>query len=184
MQMRLLTAAARSRRGPGPSVLILLAALSVMFGCQDRSERSWPTVISEVRTRFPDVEQMSTDELARSLEAPGDGKPLLIDVRTPQEYAVSHLKGAVRAQTVQEVESLVQGDKDAPLVLYCSVGYRSSQLASALMKAGFRHVKNLEGSIFKWANEGRPVYRGGKSVHAVHPYDEDWGRLLNRSFRQ
>ncbi len=184
MQMHLPTAVARSRPGPGPSVLILLAVLSFVFGCQDRTDRSWSTVISEVRTRFPDVEQMSTNELARSLEEPGNGKPVLIDVRTPQEYAVSHLKGAVRAQTVQEVESLVHGDKDVPLVLYCSVGYRSSQLASALMEAGFRHVRNLEGSIFKWANEGRPVYRDGKAVHAVHPYDEDWGRLLDPSLRQ
>ncbi|MEJ2076599.1 MAG: rhodanese-like domain-containing protein [Acidobacteriota bacterium] len=182
--MQLFPPPAPPSRFSGISWLLALIVLPLAVGCQDRAARSWPEVMAQIRARFPDVEQISTQELARLLQESGNGKPLLVDVRTPQEYAVSHLKGAVRAQTVEEVESLVHGQKETPLILYCSVGYRSSQLAAALMKAGFRSIRNLEGSIFKWANEGRPVYRDGKPVHAVHPYDEDWGRLLDPSLRQ
>ena len=40
---------------------------------------------------------------------------------------------------------------------------------------------NLEGSIFRWAGEGRPVYRDGVRVEQVHPYDDRWGALLPRT---
>jgi hypothetical protein len=29
--------------------------------------------------------------------------------------------------------------------------------------------------IIRWANEGRPVYRDGRAVAEVHPYDDQWG---------
>ena len=52
------------------------------------------------------------------------------------------------------------------------------------MKKGYTEVYNLEGSIFAWANEGRPVYRGKERVQVVHPYDKIWGRLLKKSLRK
>lgn len=67
------------------------------------------------------------------------------------------------------------------IVVYCSVGYRSSRLARQLRTRGVKNVFNLEGSLFKWANEGRPVYRGSERVQEVHPFDEDWGELLDES---
>ena len=49
-----------------------------------------------------------------------------------------------------------------------------------LTERGYGAVRNLEGSIFEWANAGHPVYREGREVSEVHPYDEEWGRLLDR----
>ncbi|MEF8866821.1 MAG: rhodanese-like domain-containing protein, partial [Salinibacter sp.] len=63
------------------------------------------------------------------------------------------------------------------------VGYRSAGVVQALQRQGFSQVYNLEGSIFRWANEGRPVVRDGEQVSAVHPYDATWGRLLTDSLR-
>ena len=57
-------------------------------------------------------------------------------------------------------------------------GGPDSDAAARLREAGFAHVENLRGSIFEWANEGRPVVRDGREVEAVHPYDAVWGRLL------
>ena len=51
------------------------------------------------------------------------------------------------------------------------------------MAAGYADVWNLEGSIFQWANGGRPVYRDGRPVEAVHPYNTLWGTLLADSLR-
>lgn len=65
--------------------------------------------------------------------------------------------------------------------IYCSVGYRSAGVTQRLREAGFTNVSNLQGSIFRWANEGRPVYRDRRRVQAVHPFDARWGQLLTDS---
>ena len=66
------------------------------------------------------------------------------------------------------------------IVVYCSIGYRSARLARELEQQGVEGVLNLEGSIFEWANSGHGVEREGEAVSEVHPYDEDWGRLLDQ----
>lgn len=71
---------------------------------------------------------------------------------------------------------------------YCSVGYRSSECAQALQTASTAgisgaplpaDVHNLDGSLFAWANEGRPVVRDDVPVRDVHPYNSVFGLLLN-----
>ena len=80
------------------------------------------------------------------------------------------------------------------VVCYCSVGYRSSALAQQLQyeleKPVYREMKskimiyNLEGSIFKWANEGKDLEDNrGKKTIVVHPYNLIWGKLLNAELR-
>ncbi len=130
-----------------------------------------------IRARFPEVRQVSAVDLRARLAA-GEAV-VLLDVRQPQEYRVSHLAGAVRVDPDAEMPELPPGvGPDTPIVAYCSVGYRSSALVQRLMARGYRDAANLEGSIFEWANQGYPVVRGGVEVRQVHPYDERWGRWL------
>ncbi len=145
----------------------------------------WSTTLKMIRAKFPDVAQLSTDSLQTWLdESAMAERPLLLDVREKEEYEVSHLMGAISALTEKEALQAMEGvSREKPVVLYCSVGYRSSEMAGFLQKEGFRKVYNLEGSIFAWANEGRPVYRGGERVHKVHPYDRVWGKLLKKALR-
>ena len=133
-----------------------------------------------VRASFPGVPQMSIEELDRRLE--DKTPPLIIDVREPFEYEVSHLPGAVHAQGEDIADLIAGAEADRPIVLYCSVGYRSSAAVADLIQLhdpgiGDR-VWNLEGSIFEWANSGRPVYRDGKEAEKVHPYGKQWSKLL------
>ena len=146
----------------------------------------WSMTLKMIRARFPTVAQVSTDTLQSWLdESPQRENLLLFDVRESEEYAVSHLQGARPAPSKDEAQKALQGvPSDQRIVLYCSVGYRSSELAQFLMKKGYTEVYNLEGSIFTWANEGRPVYRGNERVKVVHPYDRIWGRLLKKSLRK
>ena len=145
---------------------------------------SWAVVKQQIRTAFPDVQSLSTDELAAWLADADRPAPLLLDVRAEAEYAVSHLAGARHlAPEATPFSALASVPKDAPLVTYCSVGYRSAAMAARLREAGFTNVRNLEGSIFAWANEGRPVYRAGVAVPEVHPYDARWGLLLDKARR-
>ncbi len=130
-----------------------------------------------VRARYPKVRQMSTRRLAKWL-ASGDPPPLLLDVRTAEEYAISHLPNARRLDPKTDRFDLGV-PKDAPIVAYCAVGYRSSGIAQRLEKAGFKNVWNLEGSIFKWANEDRPLVRGdGSAAEKVHPFSRFWSKLV------
>jgi rhodanese-related sulfurtransferase/protein tyrosine phosphatase (PTP) superfamily phosphohydrolase (DUF442 family) len=133
----------------------------------------------ELREQLPDVPTISVGELAARLDA--GLAPLLLDVRGEAEFAVSHLRGARRAETPEAAQALLAGEpREREVIVYCSIGYRSGHLAQALRRAGWTNVRNLEGSIFEWANTGHPVWRGDERAHEVHPYDAQWGRLLER----
>jgi len=141
---------------------------------------TWDAVFAWIQRDWPEVSQMSTREHAQRMAANSGVTPLLIDVRTHEEYKVSHLPGAIWAETPSQIASALREPSDRqPVVLYCSVGVRSSRAAAQLMRSGRTNVFNLQGSIFKWANEGRPLMANGSAVHVVHPYSERWGVLLN-----
>ena len=139
---------------------------------------SWSDVDLLIAERYPGVPQMTTVRLASALDA--GGRPVvLLDAREAEEYAVSHLGGAHHAPTVDEAARIIRDSPpDALVVAYCSVGVRSSALAARLRERGIAQVHNLQGSLFAWANEGRPVYRGHVRVAEVHPFDAHWGALL------
>ena len=164
-----------------------------------RSSRSlaWRGVKSWVRRSFASVPTVSTADLADWLQKETLA-PLLIDVRSAEEYSVSHLPGAHRARTFAEAKAVIEESgisertaEQASIVLYCSVGYRSGRLGKALQAAGYQ-VTNLEGSIFQWANEGRSLVTANSSersstqheTHPVHPYSRLWGLLLNPAVPQ
>jgi 3-mercaptopyruvate sulfurtransferase SseA len=73
--------------------------------------------------------------------------------------------------------------KDAPVVAYCAVGYRSAALVKRMTMAGFIHAQVLDGGIFAWGNEHHPLVRDDERATQVHPYTQFWGRLLNDDVR-
>ncbi|MFB6272573.1 MAG: rhodanese-like domain-containing protein [Salinibacter sp.] len=158
-------------------VASLLFLVAVQTGCSQ--DLTWQAVRHMIAADYPNVPSISTDSLAEQLSDDTAPKPILLDARSPQEYAVSHLRGAQRvdpgAGTYPALDTLAA---NRPIVVYCSVGYRSAGVTQTLREQGFAAVVNLGGSIFRWANEGRPVYRAGRRVEAVHPYDTSWGQLL------
>ena len=159
-------------------ILVVAAAVLGLRGVD------WFLLKKSLRQRFPKIDWISTRELAEWLADERRTPPLLLDVRTPEEWEVSHLVGARRVEPKAAVDAAVGGTaKDTPIVTYCAVGYRSGELATRLRAAGFTNVRNLEGSIFAWANEHRPLVHGADKVKSVHPYNKFWGRLLNDDVR-
>jgi len=161
------------------SAIALAGTVVGILACRDHGSLEWEAVKTAIRSDYPTVKHVSTGKLAYWLQ---QGDPVvLIDARKHEEYVVSHLAGAKRASNVEEVlAALEEITLNSPVVVYCSVGYRSSALVQDIEGLGFTEVFNLEGSIFQWANEGRPVYRDGMKVEVVHPYDSEWGKLLDR----
>lgn len=146
---------------------------------------TWDTVFAWIQKDWPAVPQMSTQELAERMAASSNNAgPLLIDARTREEYEVSHLPGAIWAETPSQIAAALRETSDRQaVVFYCSVGVRSSKAAAKLVESRRPNVFNLQGSIFKWANEGRPLVADDHAVHVVHPYNERWSVLLKPELR-
>lgn len=106
---------------------------------------------------------------------------ILLDAREPGEFAVSHIEGAINCGYDRFDRNLLDNlDKSRPVVVYCSIGYRSEKIAQKLRKAGFVEVYNLYGSIFEWVNRGLPVVDGsGEPTPRIHTYNRSWGRWVN-----
>ena len=77
----------------------------------------------------------------------GDVKPVLIDVRTKEEYAEGHLAEAINIP-VDSISEEVPKNKDistddTPIIVYCNSGKRSAQAYEALKKAGYKKIYDL-----------------------------------------
>ncbi|MBV1858127.1 MAG: rhodanese-like domain-containing protein [Nannocystaceae bacterium] len=76
---------------------------------------------------------------------------ILLDVRTPEEFAERHLQGAVNLPhdkieaQLSEIETLAGGDKSKPIVTYCGSGKRAGKARSTLEAAGYTNVTNVGG---------------------------------------
>ena len=147
-----------------------LVGLLVMGAC---GAPSLDAVQADIERALPDVPQVRADTALAN-------DPLILDARTPDEFAVSHLPGAVRVDPEASAAAVLAAHPEAamrPVLLYCSVGWRSSVLADRLRAEGI-DARNLKGGVFGWRNEGRPLVRDGVPTGDVHPYDEAWGRLI------
>jgi rhodanese-related sulfurtransferase len=154
-----------------PAMLSMFPSLFRSFDLRDLE-----TIKKIVRQAYPSVPQVSGETLVEWRRA--DVSILLVDVRSNEEFAVSHLQDAINLRFADEITKAVAEYNPASTILYCSVGFRSSRLAHVLEKQGLAGVMNLEGSIFQWANDGRAVFRGDFRVQQVHPYRKVWAGML------
>lgn len=104
--------------------------------------------------------------------APGEARELIrenagnrdfvvLDVRTPGEFAQGHLKGAVLIDYRspgfrQEMAGL---DRKKTYLVYCRTGNRSARALEIMKELGFRRYHHLEGGIKRWLEEGLPAVR-------------------------
>ncbi|MEM1135135.1 MAG: rhodanese-like domain-containing protein [Bacteroidota bacterium] len=122
------------------------------------------------------VPEVSVVELKQKLD-----DVILLDTREDDEYQVSHIAGAKHVGydffSKNKVKSI---DKDTPVVVYCSVGYRSEKISEKLIKMGYQDVANLYGGIFEWVNQGNTVVKGEENIptEEIHAYDRIWGAWL------
>lgn len=110
---------------------------------------------------------------------------VLLDTRTKEEFAVSHLPGArlvpfgawqlLAGPTIPHDLPL-----DTPIVVYCTIGWRSGKTVEALRAKGYAGAVNLYGGIIQWHNEGGAlVDADGRVTKQVHPYAQRYARYLH-----
>ena len=105
----------------------------------------------------------------------------IFDAREEEEYLASHIKGARYLGYKKFDEQKLAGvPKNAKVVVYCSVGYRSEKIGERLQKMGFTDVSNLYGSIFEWVNRGYPVVgQNGEPTRKIHTYNAKWSQWVD-----
>ena len=106
----------------------------------------------------------------------------ILDAREIDEYQISHIPGAIyvgyRDFSKEQIGIDLAG-KQTPIVVYCSLGVRSEEIAERLQKMGYTNVKNLYGGIFEWKNNGYAVInKSGEATEQVHVFNNHWGQWL------
>ena len=109
-----------------------------------------------------------------------DPNVVLLDTRSKKEFDVSHISGARFLDydhfETSEVKNI---PKEAHIVVYCSVGYRSERIGEKLLGLGYKKTDNLYGGIFQWKNEGHVVLNSnGQPTDSVHTYNRAWSKWL------
>ncbi|MEL6285116.1 MAG: rhodanese-like domain-containing protein [Pseudomonadota bacterium] len=162
---------------------VVLAFAFVVPGVEAGPERL-ADIDTKLRRQYPGLDHIDAESLAAKLSA---GAPvLLLDARSQREFDAGHLPGAIRVspRAVSRAVTALVGNRarGAEIVMYCSVGVRSARLAnrieSTLTTAGATRVANLEGGIFNWHNNGRPIMTTDGATDTVHPYNRAWGQML------
>ena len=86
---------------------------------------------------------------------------VVLDVRTPAEYAEGHVPGAINipnGELAARVAELADA-KSRDIVVYCRSGVRAAQALDVLDKAGFKRLFHLQGDYNRWTEEKRPVIK-------------------------
>lgn len=129
------------------------------------------------------VPYISVEQL--KMERKNNDSLLILDAREVEEYQVSRLQHAkfVGHKTFSAEKIIKQiPDKKTPIVVYCSLGVRSENIAEKLQKAGYTNVKILYGGIFEWKNKSYSVFNAeGKQTEKVHAFNKKWGKWLKNT---
>ena len=99
-------------------------------------------------------------------EAQAAGAVTLIDVRTPQEYALERIDGALLSplQSFDPIDMPCQDSK--PIVFHCASGGRSEKVARRCLDAGFSSVAHMAGGLGAWKEAGLAYTGTEKSTGA------------------
>ena len=104
--------------------------------------------------------EMLPQELMARLTA--EAPPVVLDVRTPQEYEAGHVPGAINVpyKALPDRLAEVLGFRGREVVLYCERGRRSTMAEAVLREAGFTSLRHLKGHMVEWRRQQLPEDRG------------------------
>lgn len=106
---------------------------------------------------------------------------VILDTRPKAEFKISHIPGALRMGYSPRNPHLLEGlDKDQPVLVYCTIGWRSGKVGKWLQSQGFTQVYNLEGGIISWANAGLTLENAQAPTEEVHTYGKRFAPFLTQ----
>jgi phage shock protein E len=109
-------------------------------------------------TQAQAIETVSPAQAADLVASPPAGL-VVLDVRTPDEFASGHLAGAVNLDfySASFATDLAALNRDVPYLIYCHTGNRSGQTREMMRQLGFERVYDLQGGIAAWQAAGQPI---------------------------
>lgn len=157
-------------------ILLLVGSTTIMWAQSTLNPEFEEKIEGIISHSIPTI---SCERLQSKLNRPN---LVLLDAREQEEFTISHLKDAKWVGYNTFDKKYVEGiDKDAMVVVYCSVGYRSEKIAEQLKAMGYNKVYNLYGGIFEWMNRSYLLLDSKEQpTTSVHAYDKDWGRWLDK----
>ena len=87
--------------------------------------------------------------------------PLVLDVRTPEEFRLGHIPGAVNIPHTELASRIGEVQQSHAVVLYCMLGPRARLGEKTLLDAGVEDVLHLDGGLHAWQQAGYPVVKAG-----------------------
>ncbi len=122
------------------SRIALLGLLGLLAGCSEAQ-----------------VGSISSQELESRIQA--GQAPLILDVRTPEEFAGGHVPGAVNMPYTQVPRraSDLGVSPDTEIVVYCQSGGRAGAAEQSLASQGYSNIVDLKGHMLGWRNAGQTV---------------------------
>ncbi|NOQ17742.1 MAG: rhodanese-like domain-containing protein [Dehalococcoidales bacterium] len=141
------------KHGTAPSkssyISSLLLLVLLMTGCAQQTGA--PTNV------FTDITAEETFNLIKANE--GEPNFIIVDVRTPEEFAGGHIANAIMVDFRSENfrEEIDKLDKDKTYLIYCRTGNRSRGALDIMAELGFQKVYHLTSGIVGWLEEGLPV---------------------------
>jgi rhodanese-related sulfurtransferase len=130
-----------------------------------------------LKEKFPLIQQIQAEDFKKEKNF------FLFDTRSLKEYQISRIANAEFIDYENPDFGIFETiDKKSTIVLYCSVGYRSSVIAEKLKEHGFTNVFNLYGGIFNWANIGFNLENMDNQItRKLHSYDKKWGTYISNT---
>lgn len=126
-----------------------------------------------IALEFKDTPQLNIDNFLQ-LKKTKAKKYVLIDTRSLKERKISILPGAISLEQFNKERGRYQGFQ---VILYCTIGLRSSKTAYKLREQGI-NAFNLEKGILGWAQKQLPFYGpNNKRTYIVHVYGKQWDLL-------
>jgi rhodanese-related sulfurtransferase len=168
------------------SISLVALLFDGLFGEASADPSRLASIDADLQAAFTDIDHPSAVEFSKWRSQGRD--VVLVDVRKSEEFAVSRIDGAIRIDPAASARDVAARLRDLapgkPVVFYCSVGVRSSRLASRsqarLTELGAIGVYNLSGGVFSWHNEGRALVDARGQTPLVHPHGNAWRKLLRR----
>jgi rhodanese-related sulfurtransferase len=127
----------------------------------ESSEMAAGATIADGAPEISGISTISVDAAAAITANPPDNL-VVLDVRTPEEFAEGHLEGAVLVDfyAADFAEQLAALDTDVPYLVYCRSGNRSGQALGVMEQLGFTSAVDVDGGIVAWTDAGFPVTTG------------------------
>lgn len=112
---------------------------------------------------------------------------IFLDAREPKEFNVSHIENAILVGFDKfdgnKMTTIIK-DKNATIVVYCSIGVRSEKIGEKLLKLGYKNVFNLYGGIFEWKNSGGKVVTNRNiETDKIHTFNKEWSVYLKKGIK-